>query len=351
MFAAIAERPLLKRLKELCAACKLPGAKQFKLHSFRHHFASLCANHRVAYRKALAWLGHSSSEMLDLYYHLHDEDSQQAMQALAATGVLPAPDAKVGAGDEVPRKQGPSAPEGTLRAMNGSTIEKLLQVHEFQELAECIAEESERMGFEPMDPCGSPVFKTGTFGHSVTSPEIPLAPAQRALRAGAVHGRGDQYSGPAAQMGSRIFPPRRASWEPRAARYDEAVEPVCSQCRMNWRWRPCVSNVASIAGTAMSRRAGTRVAIASATPDSVPGQAGAPRLSRAGLIDAVAKAPPDAREVIGRGDVIRVLAMLAVVFSHLSVPLERFHFWCCVSKDGRTLENAVGHGGPTLQQK
>ena len=35
-------------------------------------FASLCANHRVAHRKALAWLGHSSSEMLDLYYHLHD---------------------------------------------------------------------------------------------------------------------------------------------------------------------------------------------------------------------------------------------------------------------------------------
>jgi integrase len=56
---------------------------QYKLHSFRHHFASLCANHQVAYRKALAWLGHSSSEMLDLYYHLRDEDSRQAMMALA----------------------------------------------------------------------------------------------------------------------------------------------------------------------------------------------------------------------------------------------------------------------------
>lgn len=39
--------------------------------------------HHVAYRKALAWLGHLSSEMLDLYYHLHDEDCQQAMLALA----------------------------------------------------------------------------------------------------------------------------------------------------------------------------------------------------------------------------------------------------------------------------
>lgn len=48
--------------------------------------ASLCANNRVAHRKALAWLGHSSSDMLDLYYHLHDEDSLQAMQALADEG-------------------------------------------------------------------------------------------------------------------------------------------------------------------------------------------------------------------------------------------------------------------------
>jgi len=38
------------------------------------------------YRKALAWLGHISSQMLDLYYHLHDEDSRQAMMALAEAG-------------------------------------------------------------------------------------------------------------------------------------------------------------------------------------------------------------------------------------------------------------------------
>jgi site-specific recombinase XerD len=89
VFRMIRERTLLQRLKELCGACKFEDPEQYKLHSFRHHFASLCANHRVAYRKALAWLGHSSSEMLDLYYHLHDEDSQQAMQALAQTGTCP----------------------------------------------------------------------------------------------------------------------------------------------------------------------------------------------------------------------------------------------------------------------
>ncbi len=77
------ERRLRKRLKKLCAICSFDESGQYKLHSFRHHFASLCANHNVAHRKGLAWLGHSSSQMLDLYYHLHDEDSQHAMMELA----------------------------------------------------------------------------------------------------------------------------------------------------------------------------------------------------------------------------------------------------------------------------
>jgi integrase len=87
----IAERRLLKRLKKLCGRCDFKNPRQYKLHSFRHHFASLCANHNVAYRKALAWLGHSSSEMLDLYYHLHDEDSRNAMIALAESGTTVGP--------------------------------------------------------------------------------------------------------------------------------------------------------------------------------------------------------------------------------------------------------------------
>ena len=88
IFKSITERRLLKRLKELCEQCEFENPRQYKLHSFRHHFGSLCANHNVAYRKALAWLGHSSSQMLDLYYHLHDEDSQQAMVALANSSVV-----------------------------------------------------------------------------------------------------------------------------------------------------------------------------------------------------------------------------------------------------------------------
>ena len=137
VFKTIRERTLLARLKELCKACKFEKPDEFKLHSFRHHFASLCANHGVAHRKALAWLGHSSSDMLDLYYHLHDDDSQQAMQALAATGTETA-------------VVGPAAvegSEGSLRANGQSTIEKLSQVREFQELVDCLTKETERGGF------------------------------------------------------------------------------------------------------------------------------------------------------------------------------------------------------------
>jgi len=83
IFTRITERCLLQRLKTLCEVCEFENPRQYKFRSFRHHFASLCANRHMAHRKALAWLGHRSSEMLDLYYHLHDEDSQQAMMALA----------------------------------------------------------------------------------------------------------------------------------------------------------------------------------------------------------------------------------------------------------------------------
>jgi integrase len=74
-------RQLLEQLKGACRRCGF--GQQFKVHSLRHHFASMCANHHTAYKKALSWLGHSSSDILDLYYHLHDEESEAAMKALA----------------------------------------------------------------------------------------------------------------------------------------------------------------------------------------------------------------------------------------------------------------------------
>ena len=138
VFQSIGERKLLKRLKELCAVCEFDDPKQYKLHSFRHHFASLCANHNVAHRKALAWLGHSSSEMLDLYYHLNDDDSQQAMMALAQS-------AEVGSGALTTD----SPVEGNLRATGESTNEKTPQTPELQELMAYLSNQPERAGFEP----------------------------------------------------------------------------------------------------------------------------------------------------------------------------------------------------------
>ena len=76
--------------------------------------------------------------MLDLYYHLHDDDSPKAMQAFAES-------------KELNQKEQPSKPpfEGSLRAPSQSTIEKLSQAPEFTELTESLAKGSERGGFEP----------------------------------------------------------------------------------------------------------------------------------------------------------------------------------------------------------
>jgi len=133
----IKARELLKRLKTLCSACKFTNPNQYKLHSFRHHFASMCANHGVAYRKALAWLGHSNSEMLDLYYHLHDDDSQKTMMELAKSETSELAD------DDF---------EDSLRTVDEYKIGRNPQPIELQELTDVILankEKTERVGFEP----------------------------------------------------------------------------------------------------------------------------------------------------------------------------------------------------------
>jgi hypothetical protein len=137
VFPGIRERPMLKRVKELCGDLKFPNAAVFKLHSFRHHFASLCANHAVAYRKALAWMGHSDSSILQLYYHLTDSDSQDAMNALAGTQPKAEMKPEIVAG------------EGNLRARGESTIENELQNDSEQALRELFGTITERGGFEP----------------------------------------------------------------------------------------------------------------------------------------------------------------------------------------------------------
>ncbi len=136
VFPSTSERRLLKNLKNICREIGLPSPQQFKLHSFRHHFASMCANHGVAHRKALAWLGHSSSDMLDLYYHLHDADSQAAMRSLADDTLVKSQGTGVGF-------------EGNLRATGQSTIEKTPQALDVRELVDALCGQTERAGFEP----------------------------------------------------------------------------------------------------------------------------------------------------------------------------------------------------------
>jgi hypothetical protein len=70
------------------------------------------------YRKALAWLGHSNLEMLDLYYHLHDDDSQKTMMELAKSD-----------NSEIPEEKS----EDSLRTVAGSKIVNNQQPPELQE--------------------------------------------------------------------------------------------------------------------------------------------------------------------------------------------------------------------------
>lgn len=79
----ISERRLLVLLKRLCKRCNFENPGQYKLHTFRHVFASMCARNNVSHKYALEWMGHSSSEILDLYYKMFDEVAEEAMRTIA----------------------------------------------------------------------------------------------------------------------------------------------------------------------------------------------------------------------------------------------------------------------------
>jgi integrase len=73
----------LARLKQLCARCGFANPRQYKLHTFRHVFASMCARTNVSHRYALSWMGHSSSDILDLYYRQFDDVADTAMMTVS----------------------------------------------------------------------------------------------------------------------------------------------------------------------------------------------------------------------------------------------------------------------------
>ena len=74
---------LVAYVKSLCQECGFTNPKQYKLHTFRHFFASYCAQQNLSYKYALEWMGHSSSAILDLYFTMNDRHSQMAMNSLS----------------------------------------------------------------------------------------------------------------------------------------------------------------------------------------------------------------------------------------------------------------------------
>ena len=162
VFPGVSERKLLQRLKAVCREIGMIDAQKFKLHSFRHFFASMCANHQVAYKKALSWLGHSNSAILDLYYHLNDADSQAAMQSLAddtfGNGIANADSEKT----------------STLRTFDESTIETRSQSLEDDALMKALKTVTEREGFEP--PLRLPADRISNAAPSTTRTPLQGTP-------------------------------------------------------------------------------------------------------------------------------------------------------------------------------
>jgi integrase len=102
----LAERKLLKHLKTLCAQNKFENAQSFKLHSFRHYFCSTAAKENLSYRYVLAWLGHSDSKIVDMYFRQFDDAADQAMSSMRLGPEKPETEAGTG---EVGREEGKQA--------------------------------------------------------------------------------------------------------------------------------------------------------------------------------------------------------------------------------------------------
>ncbi len=86
------ESTWLKRLKVACKRCGFVNPNQYKIHTFRHAFASMCARSNLAYRYALAWMGHSSSDILDLYFKQFDSAADAAIATISYPAANPRDD-------------------------------------------------------------------------------------------------------------------------------------------------------------------------------------------------------------------------------------------------------------------
>ena len=79
----VSDKKLRRYLKSLCRQCGFENPKQYKLHTFRHFFASYCAQQNLSYKYILEWMGHSSSAILDMYFTMNDRHAHKAMNSLS----------------------------------------------------------------------------------------------------------------------------------------------------------------------------------------------------------------------------------------------------------------------------
>jgi len=79
----VSPKKLRRYLKNLCKQRGLENPQQYKLHTFRHFFASYCAQRNLSYKYVLEWMGHSSSAILDMYFTMNDRHAQAAMNSMS----------------------------------------------------------------------------------------------------------------------------------------------------------------------------------------------------------------------------------------------------------------------------
>lgn len=60
--AAQISRYAVKTIHKKVSEGHFPNAQKYKVHTFRHAFASMCARNQVSYKYALDWMGHKSSD-------------------------------------------------------------------------------------------------------------------------------------------------------------------------------------------------------------------------------------------------------------------------------------------------
>ncbi|WP_390881380.1 tyrosine-type recombinase/integrase [Thalassoroseus pseudoceratinae] len=78
----ILKRDVLRPLAERLSNGVTPRIDEGGVHSFRHYFCSVSASSGVPEQIVMRRLGHSSSEMVQRYYHLHDEEAKRQMSRL-----------------------------------------------------------------------------------------------------------------------------------------------------------------------------------------------------------------------------------------------------------------------------